>query len=97
MNQSHADMNFLKALAEAAKPSTGIEYPFEVLTQTEFKALSPRDIQKIFRSKHILVKGMEYDPRMEFDRRGLERVGNWDEPRTLQGWFSFYFDTIHMY
>ncbi|KAF8330275.1 hypothetical protein F5887DRAFT_923231 [Amanita rubescens] len=57
VNQSHADTNFLEALAEAAKPST---------------------------ERHILVEGMEYDLRMEFDRRGLERVGNWDEPRTLQ-------------
>ncbi|KAF8330481.1 hypothetical protein F5887DRAFT_1081642 [Amanita rubescens] len=54
------------------------------LGSDEFKALSPGDIQKIFRSKHILVEGMEYDLRMEFDRRDLERVGNWDEPRTLQ-------------
>ncbi|KAF8337752.1 hypothetical protein F5887DRAFT_920321 [Amanita rubescens] len=60
-----ADMNFLEALAEAAKPST------------------ERECTHLW-SKHILVEGMEYDLRMEFDRRGLERVGNWDEPRTLQ-------------
>jgi hypothetical protein len=78
-------MKFITKLAEAATPSSEKEYPFMVMTQMEFNAISPADIKNIFRTKHIIVKGMEHDVRMRFDRRGLERVGNWDEHRTLQG------------
>ena len=85
MNQSHADMKFLKALAEPVALSAVKEHPFMVLTQTEFKKMTPEHIQSVFRSKHIIVTGIEHDHRMKFDRRGFERVGNWDELRTLQG------------
>ena len=87
LNQSMADMTFIKALAEVAKPATGEEDPFMVMTQVDFQAMSASEIQHIFKRKHIIVNGMEHD-NMMFDRRGLERVGNWDELRTLQGILS---------
>ena len=78
-------MNFITALVKAAEPSSQKQPPIAVMSQTEFQAMSSSEIQDIFSEKHIVVTGVAHDSKMRFDRRGLERVGNWDEHRTLQG------------
>ncbi|KAK2462223.1 hypothetical protein APHAL10511_005758 [Amanita phalloides] len=81
---SHADGQFLKQLAKAAMCKESVEYGFVIIQPAEFRAKSPEEIQDILVDRSIVVKGMEHNG-INFDRRGLERLGSLDAVRTIQG------------
>ena len=54
---------------------------------TSFKAMSAREIQDIFRHRHILVLDAPVEE-LDFDRDGLETLGSLHLSRTVQGKFG---------
>ncbi|KAK2459345.1 hypothetical protein APHAL10511_008638 [Amanita phalloides] len=80
---SHADGEFLRSLAEAAIPRESEQSGFVTLTMSEFETKSDEEIQALLIDKNIVVKGVSYS-NIAFDRRGLERLGSWDAPKTIQ-------------
>ena len=83
-HKSMADVGFLKKLVKAATPAHGQEWPFVVMTRQEFEAMPAPELQKLFKTKHLVVKQMPYR-KIKFDRRGLERLGRWEHPIHVQG------------
>lgn len=71
-------------LVDAASPQHGQEWPFEVMNLEQFEELSAVELQKQFKRKHLVVRGMRVR-KMKFDRRGLESLGNWEQRRHVQG------------
>lgn len=69
---------------KAATPEHGQEWPFEVIDLERYEELSALELQKLFKKKHLVVKGMK-TKKMQFDRRGLERLGSWEQRRHMQG------------
>jgi hypothetical protein len=59
---------------------------FFVTTAAEFTQFSAREVQEIFRHRHIVVTGPA--PRdFQFDRAGLSMLGCLTTPRDIQGMF----------
>ena len=56
---------------------------FSVVCQDAFQQLTTQQVQDMFRRKHIVVTNMAVEP-MGFDRKGLEKLGSWEAPRTIQ-------------
>lgn len=88
VNQSVADCEFLEKLADAVQQNIfsgkGTQSPFEVITKQDFDTMSEADLQLLFRDKHIVVKDIPHAKRV-FNRRSLEMLGSWEQPRTFQG------------
>lgn len=78
-----ADCKFLEKLATAIEESEA-ESPFHVLSKERFDQMSSEELQLLFRKEHIVVKGVAHT-KMAFNRRGLETLGSWEQPRTFQG------------
>jgi hypothetical protein len=55
-----------------------------VVDFVDFKKMKPRDVQDVFRHRHILVLGVEVDE-LEFDLPGLATMGSLNVPRQMQG------------
>lgn len=55
-----------------------------VIKSADFKKMKSRDIQEVFRYRHILVLGVETE-KMEFDLEGLSSLGSLMRPRSMQG------------
>jgi hypothetical protein len=82
--QSLADKGFLLKMANAVAASKCKESPFEVMAKGMFDQMSSEDLQSLFKLKHIVIKGIPHAKRA-FDRRSLEMLGSWEQPRTFQG------------
>jgi hypothetical protein len=55
-----------------------------VVEWERFKCTNSRDIQKIFRKRHILIVNAPVEA-VDFNREGLETLGSLHSPRTVQG------------
>ena len=87
INQSVADCDFLTKLVEGVRPKNppvAFEDAFEVICKEDFDQMSAQELQLLFRHKHIVVRGVPHS-RIAFDRKGLQTLGSWDQPRTFQG------------
>lgn len=78
-----ADFEFLAKLARAVELSEA-QSPFQVISKEAFEQMSSEELQLLFKKDHIVVKGVPHT-NMKFDRRGLETLGSWEQPRTFQG------------
>jgi hypothetical protein len=56
---------------------------FFVVSQEELAAMSGKEIQEIFRHRHILVPGHSTD--IDFDQNGLSKLGGLKTKRQIQG------------
>lgn len=59
---------------------------FFMTTYNDWCDMGPRVAQEIFRDRHIVVTGVQV-PKRQFDLDSLERLGNLDQPREMQGRF----------
>jgi len=65
-----------------ARPEDSI---FHIIPEVEYQAKSPREIQEILRTKHILVTNHS-EPPLKFDKHGLRTLcQNLSNSVTLQG------------
>ena len=55
-----------------------------VVDATDFKRMAPRQVQQIFRERHILVLGVDPEA-MKFDLAGLGSMGCLNATRQVQG------------
>ena len=51
----------------------------------QFIAMTSRDIQKIFRDRHILVLNHPQEDSYNFDLQSLQELGHLDDEREIQG------------
>jgi hypothetical protein len=58
-----------------------------VVNYADFKKMKPRDIQMVYRKRHILVLGVETE-RLRFDLQGLATLGALAKPRQMQGLYQ---------
>ncbi|KAF8324811.1 hypothetical protein F5887DRAFT_926536 [Amanita rubescens] len=86
--QSEMDSAFLLNLADATKehllsqPSSDLS-PFVTIQFDAFRDMPAEELQSLFTTKHILVKGVPHT-KISFDRKGLSTLGAWNEHRTFQ-------------
>jgi hypothetical protein len=66
---------------------------FFVTTPEDFVKMKPKEVQDIFRHRHILVPGTPPSD-FQFDRAGLGQLGSLDDFREIQG-LLFIFVPIH--
>jgi hypothetical protein len=57
---------------------------FKIMTETEYRAMSIPDVQKILRTKHIVVKNRPITD-CKFDEEGLRTLRPLNEPVTIHG------------
>jgi len=57
-----------------------------ITSSSSFRELSARDIQEIFRFRHILLTGADA-PNSRFDRYALSRLGSLETMRVIHGEF----------
>jgi hypothetical protein len=57
-----------------------------VVDFADFDKMEGKDIQEVFRKRHILVLG-DPGPTLKFDRAGLSTLGSMKKTICMQGWF----------
>jgi hypothetical protein len=61
-----------------------------IVEHSEFEAMPPRQIQEIFRKRHILVRNSP-GAKLEFDIEGLSTLGSLDKQYYFQGELNWHF------
>jgi hypothetical protein len=56
---------------------------FFIASHDQFQSLDTPQLQDMFSRKHIVITDMPNE-RMTFNRQGLEQLGSWHAPRTIQ-------------
>jgi hypothetical protein len=64
-----------------AKPGESI---FCTVSKKEVESKSEKEIQEIFRGRHIVIYN-EFEPAFSFDERGLKTLGDLHKTVTVQG------------
>lgn len=62
---------------------------FFVTSAESFDKLEAKEVQNIFRNRHILIPGSASEEYIKFDHRGLATVGSLHVERDIQGDFFY--------
>jgi hypothetical protein len=57
---------------------------FHIMSKQDFESKSAREIQDIFKEKHIVVYD-QFKPALSFDEKGLSTLGDLHKSVTIQG------------
>jgi hypothetical protein len=60
---------------------------FYLVDYKHFQKMTTTEIQRCYRTRHIVVTGIPQEAGFAFDRGQLERLGSWVMPRDIQGKF----------
>jgi hypothetical protein len=92
--QDKTDLRYLKAFDKAINAGFSDGLPphlsardnsaFYIMTQTMFEEMSVKEIQDIFRKRHILITNIPSAP-MQFDSRGLSTLTSLSTVTYIQG------------
>ena len=67
-----------------------------VLSRQDMENMGEEDVQDIFRTQHILVKD-HFQPKLDFNEKGLKTLAELDKPITLQGEWLFGIPSLLFY